>query len=392
MKERMNTHLNGQQPEMQPMLNEKTTDDTFATGNTSSKKTPIMIAPECYVTDVSNPNNSLYEFTSKIIECYKPFFVSQNVFDVFMQLIEILNKHGDNPSIVLDKKDLEARSLRTFKEMLSKTNLRSHSCLVARIIANELQSRPYHEIMVPKFIITALAHDLGKIPEFRQTARNDTHDHALVSANKLNELFYGKTVFWAKDVVKAIDAHHSYMLFDELSQILHYADKQARQNELLQHSKECDVKSFEEWFQANEFLRYIEPSINMKQSGQIWQALTFDGVLYCRPYHIYDTVQKMCKTNNVLYLSMGYESEKEKVLKMIIKSLADENCIHEKLMPGFLAMRFSIEPKRGKTQKHALTPIRTDRFIDKYNEIERRKIGFVENIKSIKTIGHWNYS
>ncbi len=311
-------------PEIQNKPDETTTTGTAAAENTARTATPIMPAQQSAVTPDPNPKDSLDDFIRDFIAPYKNVFDSQNVFDVLKQVIEILHKHGHNPSIVLDNKDQEAVSLVSVKDNLAKTSLKDHSCLVGIILVNKIkETYAQYENIMPKAIIAALAHDIGKIPELRLTGVYNTKEHPLVSANKLNELFFGNPVFWAKDVIKAISEHHISSTGDQFTQLLQQADRQARQQELLKYSKDFSIKPFREWFRADDFLKMIEPYINVSQSGNKWQAFTFKGVIYCRPDYIYDTVKKMCRENKVLDLSFAYEAEKENVLKMIINELAN---------------------------------------------------------------------
>ena len=367
---------------------------TSAADNTAKTDISAMPAPGSAAAAASVPRDSLDEFIRDFIAPYKHIFDSQNVFEVLRQVIEILHKHGHNPSIVLDNKDQEAVSLVSVKDNLAKTTLKDHSCLVGVILVNKIkETYAQYENIIPKAIIAALAHDIGKIPELRLTGLYNTKEHPLVSANKLNELFFGNPVFWAKDVIKAVSEHHISATGDQFTQLLQQADRQARQQELLKYSKDFTIKPFREWFRAADFLRMIEPYINVSQSGNKWQAFTFKGVIYLRPDFIYDTAKKMCRENKVLDLSFAYEADKENALKMIVNELADAHCIHETLKTGFFAMRYEISTQMGQKQKHMLTPLKIDGpLMDKLAEIERRKIGFFEIINSIEPVVQGNFS
>ena len=154
------------EPEIQNNPDETTTTGPTAAENSVKKNTPFIRAKQSTVTPDPNPKDSLEEFIHDFIAPYKHIFDGQNVFDVLKQVIEILHKHGHNPSIVLDNKDQEAVSLVSVKDNLAKTSLKDHSCLVGIILVNKIkETYAQYENLMPKAIIAALADDIGKIPE-----------------------------------------------------------------------------------------------------------------------------------------------------------------------------------------------------------------------------------
>lgn len=341
---------------------------------------------ETPTTETITTSDILRDFIKECALPYKSFFEQQQVDDVFKIIVDILEKHGRNPSICLDGKDQESISLTSVKDNLAKVTLLEHSVLTARILCNEIkQAYTHNENHMPKAIITALSHDLGKIPEYRLTGIYNTSDHTMVGANKLNELFFGKTVFWSKEAIKAVAEHH-ITTEDQFTQLLQSADRQARQQELLKFSANYKIEPFDQWFNTEEFLNAIEPYINVSQTGNKWQAFTFKGIIYCRPDFVYDTVKKICRENKILDLTFVYESDKEKALRLIVNMLKGKNYIPDTLKSGFYVCRFEILTQMGQKQKHMLIPLKIDPFMNKLAELEKRKIGFFEIISSVSQI------
>lgn len=370
--------------EIEQAPTEETHIDELFTDELLKENTPEQFSQE--TTTKAPTSDILRDFIKEYALPYKSTFEQQQVDDVFKAIIEILEKHGQNPSVCIDGKDQESISLISVRDNLAQITLLEHSILTTKILCNEIkQNYTHYENHMPKAIITALSHDLGKIPEFRLTGIYNTSDHALVGANKLNELLFGKTIFWGKEATKAVAEHH-ITTEDQFTQMLQSADRQARQQELLKFSTNYKIEPFENWFNTEEFFNKIEPYINVSQTGNKWQAFTFKGIVYCRPDFVYDTVKKMCKENKILDLTFVYESDKEKALRLIVNALKDKNYIPDTLKFGFYVCRFEILTQMGQKQRHMLIPIKIDPFLSKLTEIEKRKIGFFEIISSVSQI------
>ncbi len=331
---------------------------------------------------------TLGPFKSFWEECVKPYeknFQQQNVMDIAKELIGLLEQYGHCPSVVTDKKDTEAVDLISVKDNLAQVPLKNHTYAVARHLVDAVKKNYVDpEDHIPRAVIAALAHDIGKIPEFRLTSAYNTHEHHLISAHKLREMFTGKDILWAKQVANAIENHHAYSK-DDFAVLLKKADQEARQLELIKFTKNLEIIPFEKWFSVDDFYAAIEPYINCIQSKNKWHAFTFKGTIYCKPDFLYETAKDLCRNAKVLDLSFVYESEKETVLRTVVNALRKSELIPDFLNSNHYARKFAIKAPMGSTNI-ILTPLKTISTYD-LSVIESRKMGYLEIIERVVPVG-----
>lgn len=152
---------------------------------------------------------------------------------IVRELLNILDREGDCPSVVNTFNDDEGKLPKDVYDILARTSLLQHTLNVAEKMIGLLGgSGPF----ISKAVITALAHDLGKIPSHRKLYA--TGDHPLVSIGLLNQIeaFNALTDKDKDEIFKAIKDHHRNS--DEfLCQKLKEADQAARRKELAENSK-----------------------------------------------------------------------------------------------------------------------------------------------------------
>jgi len=321
------------------------------------------------------------DFWTTYIQPYKNEISNQGVGPVIQELILQLEKYGQNPSVVIDNRDSESVELVSVRDNLAQVSLREHSYHVCAFMIDIVKEtyRDYNNL-IPKAIVTSLAHDIGKIPEYRVSGVYNAYDHPLVSAGKLAEIFAGHDVFWAKQVIQSVKEHHIASK-DQWTILLKRADRQAREMELLKFTSQYEIKPFESWFNVDTFLEELKNYINVTQMNK-WEAFSYNGVVYCRPELIFSIAKKMCRDAKVLDLAFVYESEKETVFRLVVSALRKENCIPDVLGQGY-SRKFEIKTKVGmvKSIKYVLTPIVSEKLITP--EIEGRKQGLLEIISAV---------
>lgn len=334
----------------------------------SNKDQPFLVEP-------------LKSFWDKCIRPYQRVFESQNVSDVLKELIEILEKHGHCPSVSVGKKDSEAIDLLSVKDNLVQINLKEHTYAVAHnLVAIIKDSYMEYEDHIAKAVITALAHDIGKIPEYRLSGAYNTYEHHLISSNKLMELFTGKDLFWIRQAVHAVENHHAYTS-DDFTLLLKQADRQARQMELIRFSKGYSIMSFEDWFKEDELYKSFEPHINYIQSYNKWVAFTFKGIVYCKPDFLYDKAKELCREAKALDVAFIYDSEKQNALRKIVSTLRKTGMIPDFLKLNQYTRKFELKTHVGK-QRYVLTPLRCSESFN-LQELETRKMGILEIIDRV---------
>ncbi len=315
------------------------------------------------------------EFYNDVIKPYEAKFKEQNVYEVLVNTLKMLDKHGHVPSVVIDVKDNESVDLISVRDNLAQVTLREHTMAVVRgIIDCVKQTYSEYENFIPQAVIVALAHDIGKIPELRLSGAYNSYDHAIVSSNWLAEQFVGKDVFWAKQAVQAVRDHHLKSK-EPLTQLLRDADKQARQMELVRFTQNYSIQSFNEWFVVDEFLKYLEQKINVTAQGK-WDVFSFKGIVYVKLDLLYETVKKLAFDKKVLDVNLLYESEKENVTRKIVEKLREQSLVPDIIASNYIARKFEIKMKmQVRKQQMFLTAIKIEPFIDKIDEIESRKAG-----------------
>ncbi|MFQ5354598.1 MAG: HD domain-containing protein, partial [Thermodesulfobacteriota bacterium] len=291
----------------------------------------------------------------------------------------LLESHGRCPSVVNDRKDQESQDLYTVREHLAGVNLRAHSYAVAIHMLRLLKGTPmdYKEI-IPKAVITALAHDIGKIPEFRESGLYYYgREHTVTGMNKLKELAGGMEIYWLEEAAKAVRDHH-VSTPDKFTGLLRKADRAARETELLRFAREYSIKTFSEWFDPEKYMRLIENRVNFLNSMRRWKAVSYLGVVYCFPDYIYTTARLLCRESKALDLTFMRESEKGTAIKLTVEALREAGFVSDMLPPGRCAWKFEITSMAG-NKRFMLTPLVWDGFnIDK---IERRKAGYLTSAR-----------
>ncbi len=373
------------------LINSTESKDVIAPLYDAKKETEIETAKESGVpaadSDISSPAvGPIKLFWETCINPYHRVIQRQGVADVVKTLLDIMEKYGNCPSVSTNSKDTESADLFSVRDNLAQVSLKDHTYTVAYNLVEEVKKAYIdYENHIPKAIITGLAHDLGKIPEFRDSRAYNTSEHHLISALKLNEILAGKELFWLKHVVKAVEEHHIHSN-DEFTILLKKADKAARQTELLTFTKEYSIMKFEDWFNVETFYKEIEPRINYSQVYGKWDAFTFRGIIYCKPDFVYDTIKKLCREAKALDLSFIYQSEKENALRKTVNKLREAELVPGLLAPNQIARKFEIKQKTGNSFKNILIPLKIVSFYD-MEKIEARKMDFMQVIERVTPVG-----
>ncbi len=323
-------------------------------------------------------------FINNHILPYRKQFENQEVLDITVELIKLLEKHGDCPSVVSMRGDPGAAYPLGGRNRLINISLKEHSYEVAINMIEAIKESHNNfsfDSLIPRAVIAGLSHDIGKIPELRSAPFCNTYEHHIISAQHLWEMFAGKNPFLAKKVISAVENHHAYSK-DELTLMLKEADRQARAAEMLKLLQSGNTIPLENWFYIDEFYKRIEPYINFSKGSTKWKAFTFRGIVYCKPRFIHETVKDFCVDINNFDSGLLDNSLYENVLYRIVNRLRDCGFISEQLGTDRFAGRYVINTHVGMKHKEILTPLSPIGFYN-MKELEARKIGFLEIIKSV---------
>ena len=225
-----------------------------------------------------------------LIERLKPYenvFAAQKADGLLKALIHEIDRFGHCSSLVTKSNDSEAVELYSVRDNLSRVSLKEHTAGVANRILGLLE-KTYadFENHIPRAVIAALAHDLGKIPEYWASGAYNTHEHPFVSASRLKELAGDAQISWFDDVIKAVKDHHIPST-NQFTVLLKEADRSAREFELLKFAGALSVMPMEKWLDPVRLVKLLEPNINVLRDGR-WQSFSFGGLVYCNPGFLYE--------------------------------------------------------------------------------------------------------
>ncbi|RJO61766.1 HD domain-containing protein [candidate division WS5 bacterium] len=313
---------------------------------------------------------------------YRRQFENQEVLDLTLDLIKLLEDRGDCPSVVTVRDDIGATYSLGRRNRLINISLKEHSYEVAMNMVKAIEENHFPcDSLIPGAVIAGLAHDIGKIPELRSSSLYKTYEHQIISAQRLWDMFGGKNPFFVKKVVSAVENHHAYSK-DELTLMLKEADRQARREEMLKLFQRGSSIPLESWFCIDDFYKRIEPYINFSKGSTKWKAFTFRDVIYCRPRFIHEIVKAFCVDTSNPDLGFLDNSLYENALYRVVNRLRDCGYISEQLAADRFAERYVINTHIGMKHKEVLTPLKPIGFYN-MKELEARKIGFLEIIKSV---------
>jgi hypothetical protein len=321
---------------------------------------------------------------SGYIQPYRRIFVLQDVLDITTELIKLLELHGDCPSILMTMKDEESANLRIIRESLARITLKEHTYCVTLNLINSLKNEyPDYHVHIPGAVVTALAHDIGKIPDVIDSF-SDTREHPVISARKLRDMFAGKNEIFTDKVIRAIESHHSQSN-NSFTRMLQHADRKARETELLKLSQNSKIAPLSSWFSLEDFYKRLDPHINFAKGAFGWKAFSFRGVIYCRPDLIYKIVKDLCVEFYIIDLMFLDESALEKAIDRIVSHLRDHDMIPDQLKANRFTQKYILKTyatHATRSYNAILTPLKPVGFYN-MSELESRKIGFLETIKSV---------
>lgn len=357
--------------------------DSYVEGEPDKKveevKSPGPVKPQ--PVPIKTATNLFYE---ECVAPYEDIIKAAGIKDELNSILEYLDKYGDCPSVVTDKDDEEGMDLNVVLHILSQVSLKEHSFNVARI-ALKLASQYYQDYknLIPKVLLTALCHDLGKIPELRTSGHYSKADHPLISALKVKEIFEGKDIFWidkgSGSIVDAIKNHHR-PTSDQFNLLLKNADMKARTLEIESRSKELKFQEWEEWFSLTEFLDRVRIEINVLQINQ-WSAFSFGSVVYAKPDFLHSIVLKMAQAKKALDFNVMIPSQKEIVLKKIAQELRKANLLLDTVKEGYYGTFYYLSFQQGR-RKYFLVPIKIEAFGSSPSDLNAKE-GFLDLVKDV---------
>lgn len=358
-------------------------------GTPAASPEPLPVLPE-NTPLAQEAGRKLIEFNAfyeEVIEPYRSILVSQGLLERVNRVLDVLNKHGNCPSIVTGGADWEKGTIAPIREALLKVSLRDHTFRVTRN-AVRLMKEIYHDSigMAPVTIIAALCHDIGKTtwPQDKAGTRPSKSDHVILSLEFVHEVFDAEFGGHLINLVKtAIRDHHGPSV-DQFTLLLKEADSMARATEVAENTS-GKVPEWDEWFRSKELLGLIKPYVNRTQTGSVQKAFSMNGTVYLDHTFLHEMVRKMAADKGVLDVTLSRDEDKETALRKILESMRQGGHLSEELGKGYINRKYDVQLERQKKSLW-LVPVKLNAF-DGPEEIEAVKDTYAAVIKDIRPAG-----
>lgn len=395
--------------------------------------------------DLKFGHAEISEFYREIEQKWGPFKYPNR--EIIQKLLQILDKLGDCSSIVNDGLPIEHEAFilnNFYYNLLAKVPLWQHSLSVAMSM---VPTDHWDGILAPRYIIMGLAHDLGKIPEYREKYYV-TGDHPILSTLVLNGIPEYRTLHRKDDVDYAIKNHHIPNPKESFTMRLKKIDGVVRTDELavqfnLLHRKNISIEQehdysgkmendpkwgtqmydypyaasrnveydhplgfrpkdystgykpelveISKWFDPVAVIKVLRDSINRVENKR-WDAVSMnDGLVYFNQDAVYRALMTVSPRNPYLMASQTYESEKRNILYTVILELnrAYGAIASELLHDGYYMCPVKVITGSGKALSSRdspiyLIPFKADGFGVLPSDLEKEKsVTIKKMVKSI---------
>ena len=122
------------------------------------------------------------------------------------QILQLLDREGDCPSVVSLRGDVEGTWDENTYRILAQTNLLDHSLNVAEQVVRLLsEDQAWH--VIPDTMVAALGHDLGKLKS-QTGALYTTGEHPLAASKPLAGISGFRKLPRKEEILRAIRLHH----------------------------------------------------------------------------------------------------------------------------------------------------------------------------------------
>jgi len=382
-------------------------------------------------------NERIAEFFKKHID-QAPWFRNAGLQkDVCYQILLLLEREGNCPSVVNAADDVEASWDSNTYTLLGKTSLLDHTLNVARATIKLLAEDDARHV-IPDTLIAALGHDLGKLPSIKGHLYS-LGEHPLAAGRVLAEIASFKQLARKDEISMAIKLHHK-RAEGLLGKTLKKADQLARQKEL-EHAVEqlidreakeppsvslssvpvskkfssasgtsaawqaqADIYGEDEslvkkkadapnlidisaWFDAQAFMDSLRPYIN-RVSGRRFMAFSMpDGYVYFQAKAIEEVARKQAEQAGAMDIATMAADDltMRQVLFTLVYHLRVEHEViaRELIKDQYFGGYFTITTKGGKTMQGYYTPFHAEAF-GSIAEMENGKTGLLKNFKSVE--------
>jgi len=362
---------------------------------------------------------------------------------VIREILSLLDTEGDCPSVVNTKGEPEGLIAKNTFDALAQIPLYKHALNVAEHMIKAFRGSAS---MLPKVLITALGHDLGKLPSARRRLYS-MGDHPIISITILEGLAGYKELPFKDEISKAILEHHRVtkgMLAEKLKEADHASRRMemsgvakeiasdessqpeqnieeqttvssAKQeqatvsNVFAEQTSQPDADIFSpatsseakdkqsipkeiplEWFDSEAFLKELKPYIN-RLWGERWNAFSMpDGYVYFQTGVIEEVAKKLGKNDpNIALLDTSREMKHSVMFSIIQRLKRDKDAIARGLIKDqYFGGRFVITMADGKTFDGYFTPFVAEAFgeqVSAFEILKQKKLKKIEKVEPMLT-------
>ncbi|MDD2466605.1 MAG: HD domain-containing protein [Desulfobulbus sp.] len=352
---------------------------------------------------------------------------------VCLEIIHLLDREGQCPSVVDVQGDVEAAWEQNTYRILAKTTLLDHSFNVAEQVVNLLSDHQAWHV-IPDTMVAALAHDLGKL----KSARGSLYalgEHPLAAGAIISAIPGFKELSRKEDILRAIKMHHK-LTEGLLGKTLKKADQQARQQELerwvgVQATEEIKESNEEEakekppqpssreavqrvqadiygesidpapsrgeiappqrmdisrWFDAAGYLALLKPYINRLDGRRFFAFSMADGLVYFQVKVLEEMARKQAQAAGCMEIATMAQGDPtmREVLFSVVQFLRREHEViaTHLIKATYFGGYFLVTRKHSKEMRGYYTPFHAEAF-GSISEMERGKPDLLRDIISV---------
>lgn len=367
--------------------------------------------PETVPDRVLFRHERIQQFYADFVLPYEKILSGNHYLRPVRSLLSLLDLHGDCPSVVQADQDHEYQAVQKVYDLLSKITLLDHSLNVAeQMIAGVMKAKTRDpEMIMGKVLVSALGHDIGKIPSLINAGTYRKGDHPYISYLVLKNAIFTETSPQHEDILTAVKSHH-YPIREGFTHDLRKADQAAREMEAEQLSLQGhstgelvriiheqttpetmpetqinEVKTKAEspkkldlsWLVLDEFLGLIEPEINRVLRDSYFRAFSMsNGLVYLMLSLVSETVIQLARKHNHPEVLVNADTtEKKRNIEYTVKTLlAEKGYIPSFIGQGFSGARFGLFDANGKKKMVGIyMPVEARAFQTSLSELENKK-------------------
>lgn len=283
-----------------------------------------------------------------------------------------------------------------------KISLLDHSLRAARHVRRIHDARHGERLLHGRYLLAALAHDVGKMEKYRKPGRYVKDAHAEASAAVLSEWI---AEFGARSapremqgVVDAVRNHHRNAAeAGELLRDLRSADRAAREEEFSGGRPGAGPAAGDAprgeppgWLAEDVpriLVERVAPAINVadgEREPSLWAFSTTGGVVYVDPHRLLDAVREHMEAEEVADMRFFDSSAELEAKLMVTNALKSRGWVGGEVKDGYYAAFWNYELGGRKAGKPGFwIPVFAEAFGEDLAELEKRKTAEVRAPASV---------